>query len=86
MCAHLAYNLFSNIADHAQVCAVRQDQPIPTFLDGKNWAFLQFTQLERGIPAGFDLDEADEATRRCGFHSYRRPLVVDADQATLLAA
>ena len=74
MCARQVYYVFSKAADEAQFCAVRQDQPIPRFLDGVTWLFVRTLEMPAERPVGFDLDEAEAATRRAGVYFYERVL------------
>ncbi|MDP4021472.1 hypothetical protein Q8W71_02460 [Methylobacterium sp. NEAU 140] len=86
MCARLTYNLFTKVRDAAQLCAVRQDQPIPGFIDGAAWDYVGSVQLEREVPPGFDAEAAERATRLVGFHLYSRPVLAARDDALLCAA
>jgi len=72
MCARKVYYIFSKADDGAVFCAVRQDQPIPNFLDGRSWHFTKSIQVPLEKPLGFDLDEAEIAMRSSGVYFFRR--------------
>lgn len=86
MCARKVYYIFSKMDDDQTFCAVRQDQPIPSFLDGISWNFARTIQVPLDKPLGFDLDEADAAARNSSAYFFRRKFAFMAGWRQLEAA
>ncbi|MDP4005344.1 hypothetical protein [Methylobacterium sp. NEAU K] len=86
MCARKVYYIFSNVDDPTAFCAVRQDQPIPSFLDGLRWQFARTIQVPLDKPLGFDLDDAESATRRGSIYFFHREFTFVAGWRELEAA
>ncbi|TXN40607.1 hypothetical protein FV232_23080 [Methylobacterium sp. WL30] len=72
MCTHKIYYIFSKVSDDTAFCAVRQDQPIPAFLDGSNWLFARTFEAPFDKPLGFDFDQAEAATHKRDTYFFRR--------------
>lgn len=75
MSARDIFYIFVQASDANRFCAVRQDQPVPSMLDGIHWIYAGYTDNLRSPPLGFDLDKANEAMARRGVYFYRRELV-----------
>ena len=86
MCARKVYYIFSKVDDGAAFCAVRQDQPIPTFLDGLSWNFARTIQVPLDKLLGFDLEEAEISTRKNSIYFFRRNFAFTAGWRELEAA
>ena len=86
MCARQVYYIFSKADDAARFCAVRQDQPIPAFLDGVAWTFVRSLNVPTDKLSGFDLDAAEDATRQARAYLYERTLPFAAALRELAAA
>ena len=68
-----SYNLFRRKREPDLCCAVRQDKPLLSFVQGREWEF-DGTVVDDGgtkVPAGFQTSAAGEATRRAGFYIFR---------------
>lgn len=72
MCTHKIYYIFSKVSDGTAFCAVRQDQPIPAFLDGLNWIFARTFEAPFDEPLGFDFDQAEADTHKRDTYFFRR--------------
>jgi hypothetical protein len=72
MCARKVFYIFSKVGQANEFCAVRQDQPIPSFLDGVTWELSRILNVPVERLLGFDLDDADAATRKSGVYHFRR--------------
>jgi hypothetical protein len=72
MCARKVFYIFCRVGRTNEFCAVRQDQPIPSFLDGVRWGFSRTLNVPVEKLLGFDLDDADAATRKAGVYHFRR--------------
>jgi hypothetical protein len=70
--AYADYNLFRRRQRPALRCAVRQDQPVPTFIRGEVWEFGGTAMIEKP-PAGFQPEAAHEAMRSLGYYLFRAP-------------
>ena len=75
MCARKTFYIFVEASDGAQFCAVRQDHPIPTVIDGVRWKYVSCIDTARDKPYGFDADAAHAAMRQQGVYFYRRELM-----------
>ncbi|ACB26842.1 hypothetical protein ABID82_001110 [Methylobacterium sp. PvP062] len=75
MCARKTFYIFVSASDGEQFCAVRQDQPIPSLLDGVRWTYVGCIDITRDRPYGFDADAAHAAMRSRGVYFYRRELM-----------
>ena len=67
-----SYNLFRRKREPDLCCAVRQDKPVPPFVQGKEWEFGG-TVVDDGAkkPAGFQTSAAREATQLTGFYIFQ---------------
>jgi hypothetical protein len=72
MCARKVFYVFVKTSDKDQFCAIRQDQPIPSMLDGVSWEYVDCIEVTRTKPLGFHAEDAQEATRSQGIYFYRR--------------
>ncbi|WP_456685261.1 hypothetical protein [Bradyrhizobium sp. P5_C11_2] len=72
MCARKIFYVFSRVDRTNEFCAVRQDQPIPGFLDGVSWELSRILNIPVEKLLGFDLDDAEAATRKSGVYHFRR--------------
>ena len=72
MCVRKTFYIFRNISDHDEFCAVRQDQPIPMFLDGSKWEYTRVIDTGHDRLLDFDVEDSTDATRENGFYFYRR--------------
>jgi hypothetical protein len=66
------YNLFLRKQEPDHCCAVRQDKPIPGFVQGGEWEFggtVEDTGAE--TPAGFQRSAAQVATQSEGFYIFK---------------
>ena len=67
-----SYNLFRRKREPDLCCAVRQDKPVPAFVEGVEWEFGE-TVVDDGArtPAGFQPSAAQQATRLTGFYIFQ---------------
>ena len=63
-----AYNLFRYRSAPDLLCAVPEERPIPSFLDGSVWTYAGALRDGDVPPAGFLRAEADLAARLNGFY------------------
>ena len=62
-----AYNLFRHKLMPDLFCAVPQDWPVPSFIEGSAWAFAGTISERTPAPAGLDWELAAASVRRSGF-------------------
>ena len=86
MCAHKIYYIFSKVSDRTAFCAVRQDQPIPAFLDGLSWVFARTFQVPFNEPLGFDFEQAEASTHKKNTYFFSREFAFMVDWSELEAA
>lgn len=86
MCARKVFYIFSRVGRAHEFCAVRQDQPIPSFLDGVSWEFSRILNVPVEKLLGFDPEDADAATRKAGVHYFQREFSFAANWRDLEAA
>lgn len=70
------YNVFRHREKPELYCAVRQDKPVPGFLEGTCWAYSHTLQDMAAVPVEFRPVAAEDATRQLGFyvfHAFSRP-------------
>ena len=72
MCARKVFYIFSRVGCPNEFCAIRQDQPIPGFLDGVSWEFARTPEISREKLLGFHFEDAETATRKTGVYYYQR--------------
>lgn len=65
-----AYNIFSRKRQQALRCAVRQDKPVPSFIQAETWAFGGTVRPTGPMPVGFQPAAANEATRFNGYYLF----------------
>lgn len=67
-----SYNVFRRRREHDLCCAVRQDLPVPPFVQGREWMFGG-TVVDDGThtPAGFQPSAAEAATQLTGFYIFQ---------------
>ncbi|WP_336490389.1 hypothetical protein [Methylobacterium nigriterrae] len=64
-----AYNVFRRKRKPALRCAVRQDRPVPTFVNGETWDFGGVATTTEP-PPGFQPEAASEAMRLTGYYLF----------------
>ncbi|WP_336492274.1 hypothetical protein [Methylobacterium nigriterrae] len=64
-----AYNVFRRKRKPALHCAVRQDRPVPTFVNGETWDFGGIATMTEP-PPGFQPEAAHEAMRLTGYYLF----------------
>ncbi|ACL62974.1 hypothetical protein [Methylobacterium nodulans] len=69
-----AYNLFRRKGKPALCCAVRQDRPVPTFVQSEAWEeaweYAGTVSASDSTPAGFKAKAAREATAVSGYYLF----------------
>ena len=65
------YNLFRRKLKPDLCCAVPQDYPVPTFVDGEAWEYGGQLHDTGAAPSGFRREAAQTATRLTGFYLFR---------------
>ena len=80
LAAYADFNVFRRKRTPALCCAVRQDQPIPSFIRGEAWEFRGTTTLEVPVP-GLHPELVSEAPRVIGYHLFKAPEVPSAAAA-----
>ena len=70
MQAPAAYNVFRRKRQPALRCAVRQDQPVPTFIRSDTWEFSGTIGCTQETAAGFRACAASEAMRLTGYYLF----------------
>ncbi|WP_336487404.1 hypothetical protein [Methylobacterium nigriterrae] len=64
----VSYSLFAKDSEAGLCCAVRQDQPIPRFVEG--WTFKGVIREARDAPPDFRPHAAHAATALTGFYLF----------------
>ena len=64
-----AYNVFRRKQQPALRCAVRQDRPVPAFVNGETWVFGGIATTKEP-PPGFQPEAASEAMRLTGYYLF----------------
>jgi len=64
-----AYNVFSRKQQPALRCAVRQDRPVPSFVQGETWEFKGTVKAEKA-QSGFHPEAASHAMRLSGYYLF----------------
>jgi hypothetical protein len=64
------YNLFRPTNHPALLCAVRSDHVVPTFVNARDWEFVDALSNLSRAPLGFTAEEADEGMRYNGFYLF----------------
>ncbi|TXN68122.1 hypothetical protein [Methylobacterium sp. WL6] len=70
--AYADFNVFRRRQSPELRCAVRQDRPVPLFIDGAVGEFSG-TVVGEKPPAGFQAGEAHEAMLSAGYYLFRAP-------------
>lgn len=65
-----AYNVFCRKHKPGLCCAVREDRPVPSFLDAESWAFGYTVRSKSDGPVSFQSKTAQEANSRLGFYLF----------------
>jgi hypothetical protein len=65
-----AYNVFLRRHRPGLCCAVREDCPVPGFLDAEGWHFGYTVRSRADVPASFQSKPAHEANCRLGFYLF----------------
>jgi hypothetical protein len=66
-----AFNLFRHKLKQDLLCAVPEDYPVPSFLDGSTWAFAGKVSEPTTIPPGFNSKAAEAGMRFSGFYLFQ---------------
>ena len=66
---YCAYNVFHRKRQPALRCAVRQDRPVPSFVQGETWDFGGIVWSEEP-PEGFQPEAAHHAMRLTGYYLF----------------
>ena len=69
LAAYVAFKVFQRKRNPALRCALRQDQPVPEFIEAGTWAFSGTTTIEEPLP-GFQPQAADDAMRFAGYYLF----------------
>lgn len=72
LAAYADFNVFRRKRNPSLCCAVRQDQPVPSFICGEAWEFSGTTTLEEPV-SGLHPELVSEATRVIGYHLFKTP-------------
>ncbi|KAB1069634.1 hypothetical protein [Methylobacterium planeticum] len=64
----VSYSLFAQDQEGGLCCAVRQDQPVPRFVEG--WTFTGVIAEAAAAPPDFKLRAAQAATELTGFYLF----------------
>ncbi|MER2263574.1 hypothetical protein [Methylobacterium oxalidis] len=70
MSTAIAFNIFRRRRQRSLCCAVRQSKPVPLFIQGETWEFGGTLSPSEALPAGFQLEAADDATRILGYYLF----------------
>ncbi|MDR7039738.1 hypothetical protein J2X36_004516 [Methylobacterium sp. BE186] len=65
-----AYNVFRRKQQPALCCAVRQDWPVPSFVNGETWDFGGTVRAAEFTLAGFQPAAASQAMRLTGYYLF----------------
>ena len=65
------YNLFRRKQEPDLCCAVPQDCPVPTFVDGEAWEYRGFLVDPGAAPSGFQREAARTAAWLNGFYLFQ---------------
>ncbi|CAO4138165.1 hypothetical protein DHODJN_00505 [Methylorubrum extorquens] len=66
---YCAYNVFCRKRQPALRCAVRQDRPVPSFVQDETWEFGGTVWSEEP-PTGFHPEAAHQAMRLTGYYLF----------------
>jgi hypothetical protein len=66
-----AYNVFLRKHKPGLCCAVREDMPVPGFLDAARWSYGYTARSKADVPAAFQSEAAHEASSRLGFYLFQ---------------
>jgi hypothetical protein len=69
---YAAFNVFMRKRNPSLCCAVRQDQPIPVFIESGTWDFGGTVSPEEPS-LGFQPELASEATKAMGYYLFKAP-------------
>ena len=64
------YNMFRRSNAQEIFCAVCEDSPVPSFIDGDSWLYHGTIRDDRAIPAGFLPHVARRASDMNGFYLF----------------
>ena len=66
---YCTYNVFSRKQQPASCCAVRQDRPVPSFVQSETWEFGGVIRSEEP-PSGFQAEAAHHAMQLTGYYLF----------------
>src|SRR3954467_6961723 len=66
-----AFNLFRHKLKPDLICAVPEDYPVPSFIEGSTWAFAGKVSEPITIPLGFKSKAAEAGVRFNGFYLFQ---------------
>ena len=66
-----AYNVFLRKHKPGLCCAVREDMPVPDFLNAANWSYGYTARCTADVPASFQSEAAREASHQLGFYLFQ---------------
>ena len=80
LAAYIVFNMFQRKRNPALRCAVRQDQPIPMFIEAETWEFGGTVSLEEPSP-GFQPELASEAAKATGYYLFKVSVEASASRS-----
>ncbi|WP_191970140.1 hypothetical protein [Methylobacterium planeticum] len=66
------FNVFHRKRNPTMCCAVRQSQPVPSFIQGEIWDFDGTVSDPVSAPLGFQFEAASEAALLLGYYLFQR--------------
>jgi hypothetical protein len=73
-----AFNLFRHKQKSHLVCAVPEDHPVPSFIEGSTWEFAGTVSEPTPVPLGFSRKAADAGVRFSGFYLFQASPIAPA--------
>lgn len=70
MLATYDWNIFGRTEQAGIRCAIRQDRPVPTFIQGAAWEFVAAIRAGEPVPSWFRLQMARHSMRRLGYYLF----------------
>lgn len=67
--SYLVYNVFQHKLRPALRCAVRQDHPLPAFINGEVWSYISASISDK-LTSSFESVEATEVARLTGYYLF----------------
>lgn len=64
------FRFFESRSDEGVWCAVRDDNPIPSFINGEAWTYSGTVGDLEAAPADFDLRAAQAGAALTGYHLF----------------